>query len=202
MTKYKASLHNQKVYREVEFIQAPKLDAFKALGRTVVSLILAGVIILFAKGCDREPMPAVIKSRIDIQDMKCGYCHVKPQASNKKMVNYFKSKGSKHPKEMADALNGRKHKRLLAAISIVETGADPTKRNSGYKKRHHGAFQVNPEYWGKVPKDAAGQARQAEAILIELTREMPLQKALSAYGGDSTDKYQRKIMAELARVPK
>ena len=126
----------------------------------------------------------------------CRACHVKVA-----MTTYFKKIGSKTPEEMAVAVLKTKSPRLLAAMAKVETNGNPRIRRSGYKKRHHGAFQVNPHDWGTVPKDAVGQALQAERIMTELTETMPIKKALSQYGGDSTDRYQNKILAELVNVP-
>lgn len=118
------------------------------------------------------------------------------------MVNYFRINGSKSPEDMAYAvLQSKRNSRLLASIAVVESGGNPDKRNTGYKRRHDGSFQVNPRHWGTVPADAAGQALQAERIITELTTDYGVKKALSQYGGDSTDKYQRRVLAELIRVP-
>lgn len=128
----------------------------------------------------------------------CQQCH--SMTDHAKMTRYFEPT-SPVPAQMATAVMMTPRPRLMAAIAKVETGGDPTKRNTGYKKRHSGAFQVNPKHWGKVPNDPIQQAIQAESILSELTDTMPIKKALSVYGGDSTSKYQRRVLAELQRVP-
>lgn len=129
--------------------------------------------------------------------LDCNKCHSHKAA----LTNYFKKNGSKTPEEMANALLKTRSPRLLSAIAKVETGGNPTVMRSGFRKQHDGAFQVNPKYWGKVPKDAVGQALQAETILQELVDEYPIKTALSKYGGDSTSKYQKRVLAELTRVP-
>ena len=199
MTKYKTSLRNQKITLKDALLpeyhstieREKKLDAFEITGFMIIIALAICLILMIAKGCDREPMPAVIKSA-------CVCCHNKTG----QMVAYFKRNGSKSPEEMANAVLRTKSPRLLSAIAVVVSGGNHSVRKSGYKKRHDGAFQVNKKYWGKVPYDAAGQALQAEAILTELTATMPIKKALSLYGGDSTDRYQKRVLAELVRVPR
>ena len=128
----------------------------------------------------------------------CTECH-RPTA-HAKMTEYFKRSGSPVPAKMATAVLMTSRPRLLAAIATVETQGNPSKRNTGYRHRHHGSFQVNPRYWGKVSSDPVAQAMQADKILDELIGVYG-KKALSVYGGDSTSKYQRTVLAELAEVP-
>lgn len=157
--------------------------------------VVVGMAFMAMTRCEREPMPEVVKT----SKAECIGCHNR-QAH---MTAWFKAKGSRSPEEMALAvLQSKRNSRLLAAVASVESGGNPRLRGTGYKKRHHGAYQVNPRYWhGTVPASAAGQTMQAEAILEELTATMPIQKALSIYGGDSTPNYQRKILAALQEVP-
>lgn len=160
--------------------------------RNAATVTLAGVIALILFSYHVASLENIAPQR------ECAECHNRQAA----MTEYFKKSGSKSPEEMANAVLATKSPRLLAAVAVAgEKNTPITARNTGYKKRHHGAFQVNPKYWGAVPYDATGQAKQAERILTELTDEMPIKTALSFYGGDSTDKYQRRVLAELTRVP-
>ena len=185
---YKKSLLNQVILQD-HYLQTKKDNR-----QDIITLVLLGAVagmigITAFKACTKEPEPV---------QRPCQACHTRVMV----MANYFKKAGSKSsPEEMANAVLKTKSPRLLASIAKIESGGNPRLRNTGYKKRHHGAFQVNPKHWGKVPKDAAGQALQAERILTELTETMPIKKALSRYGGDTTDKYQRKVLAELVKVP-
>ena len=131
----------------------------------------------------------------------CTECH---NSKKHNMTNYFKKKGSPEPGVMADAVLQTRNPRLLAAIAIKESTGNYRIRNTGYKKRHSGAFQVANKYHGKVPFDAAGQALQAEAILKELVQEKgSIVKGLNSYGGDVSRKmYAKNILAELSKVPK
>ena len=166
-----------------------------SLSLLVIGMALGMVTIMLARGCDRQPMPAVVKTSA----AECGSCHNRTAA----MVEYFKVSGSRSPEEMAHAvLKSKRNSKLLAAVAVVESGGNPTVRNSGYKKRHNGAYQVNPKHWGTVPTSAIGQTQQAEAILIELVAEMPIKAALNYYGGDKTHhRYADTILAELREVP-
>lgn len=164
---------------------------------TMITLFVTGISIglvamVAIRACDKAPEPVAAKTN-------CNVCHTPKQA---KMAAYFTKNGSKTPQEMAYAVLNTRSPRLLAAVAVVESGGNPTVRNTGYKRRHNGAFQVNPRHWGAVPEDAAGQALQAERIITELTTDYGIKKALSVYGGDSTDKYQRRILAELQGVPR
>jgi len=85
---------------------------------------------------------------------------------------FFAANGSPAALQMAQAVTdpriNPKYRPVLAAVSVAETGADPTVRNAGYKKRHHGAWQVNPAFHGPVSHSPAQQAVQAQAILSDL----------------------------------
>ena len=134
--------------------------------------------------------------------LDCQKCHSHELQKQSKLAAYFKKNGSKTPEEMADAVLKTKSPRLLSAVAVRETGGNPNVRSTGYRKRHHGAFQVNPKHWGKVPHDPIEQALQAEAILTELTHEKGLVAGLNAYGGDTRGKYAKMILTELQDVPR
>lgn len=131
--------------------------------------------------------------------LKCGACHF--ETHHTKMTRYFAANGSPVPAKMASAVMMTPRPKLMAAVAVVESGGDPTARRKGFKKRHDGAFQVNPSFHGAVPTDPIKQAQQAEAILDELIGKHGLNKGLAKYGGDSTDKYSRMVLAELQEVP-
>ncbi|MEI6207335.1 MAG: hypothetical protein WCP20_11165 [Desulfuromonadales bacterium] len=166
------------------------MGAIAVVALVATGAILGAGILTLSKGCVREPMPA-IKAGIE-----CGGCHEKAM-----FTAYFKRNGSRSPQEMAEAVLRTKNPRLLAAVAVTESNGNHRVRNSGFRKRHSGAYQVNPRYHGKVPHDALNQTLQAERILTELTQNLPIEKALAVYGGDSTDRYSKKILAELMRAP-
>lgn len=123
------------------------------------------------------------------------------------LSTYFAQKGSPVPYTMAQAVAATKKPRLMAAIAVVETNANPTKRYTGYKNRHHGAWQVNPNDWGPVSHDALAQALQAEEVLTTFKKESKgnLKVALNKYGGEKnkrTGEYADKVLQELLEVPK
>ena len=184
---YKKSLLNQVILQD-HYLQTKKDNR-----QDIITLVLLGAVagmigITAFKACTKEPEPV---------QRPCHDCHTRVMV----MANYFKKAGSKTPEQLAVAVLSTKNPRLLAAIAVVETNGNNVK-NTGYKKRHQGVYQVNPRHWGVVDsKDIAKQSLQAERILTELTNEMPIKKALSQYGGDSSDKYQRKVLAELVKVP-
>ena len=156
----------------------------------IVGAMLTGLITLIAlvKSCE-------VKSR----GLACRECHISTQ---KKLTEYFKSKGSKTPEEMAEAVLSTKSPRLMAAVAVVETKGTPGVRKGGYKKRYAGAFQVNAKFHGRVSKDPVEQALQAEAILTELVEDKGLVAGLNYYGGSTKGTYARTVLAELTEVPK
>ena len=156
-----------------------------------LGLILGMILITGIKACSLDPQPAY-------QSLNCGECH----SVKKEMVKYFEDAGNKHPEKMAEAVLATKKSRLLAAVAVAgEKNTPYTVRKGGYKKRHAGAWQVNPKYWGEVPHDPIGQALQAERILEALTKSKPIRTALSLYGGDSSNKYANRVLKELQEVP-
>lgn len=204
-TKYKTSLKDQKVtivdtlvpgeYLYIE--RSPERGNSNAL--VSLTLVLVGVfwgmiIMGVIKACDKEPQPATIAQSL----APCHKCH------NRKtqMTEYFRMRENPYPEKMAEAVLATSKPKLLAAVAVAgEKNTPYTVRRGGYKKRHAGAWQVNSKYWGKVPHNPIDQAKQAENILVELTNQQPLRKALSQYGGDSTNAYQRRVLAELSNVP-
>ena len=173
------------------------IDAFANLSMIMFGVALGMVVLATIRRCD--PMPAQAALIPMASHNTCTGCHT--YSAHAKMTAYFRRNGSPVPEQMATAVLMTKRPRLLAAIATIETNGNPAKRNAGYKNRHSGSFQVNPYHWGRVSKDPIEQARQADSILDELTADYG-HKAISVYGGDSTNKYQRTVLAELVSVPK
>lgn len=101
---------------------------------------------------------------------------------------FFAKHGSDHAEEMAKGIMSVKpgNRPTLAAVAVAESNGNPNLAGTGWRKLHHGAFQVNPRIHGRVPKDAAGQALQAERILEDLVAESPrggLRHGLIRYNG-------------------
>lgn len=131
---------------------------------------------------------------------ECMGCHRKAA-----YTAYFQKAGSKSPQEMAEAVLATKNPRLMAAIAKIETGGNPHIRNTGYKKRHDGAFQIASKHHGKVSHDVVEQALQAEMVLVGmLSEEKSIIPALNAYAGHTDKKrgrYAYNVLAELSQVP-
>lgn len=101
--------------------------------------------------------------------------------------DFFQRHGSTDPEQMAVAVTHTKRPALMAAIAVRESNANPHSIGDGGDSR--GAFQVQSRHWGKVPKDALSQAKQAEQILEELLEasnaKRSLRYALAQYNGGS-----------------
>jgi hypothetical protein len=165
-------------------------------------MILIGMIGLFVslvriKSC--EPVPAAASR--SVWQKPCHDCH----NYKSQLTSYFKKKGSKTPEELANAVIRTRNTRLLSAVAIVESNGnkDAVNIKHGRKNKSVGAYQVRPRHWKTVPPDAYGQSLQTESILESLVEEQngDIRKALSAYGGSTTDKYANKVLAELREVP-
>jgi hypothetical protein len=171
--------------------------------RILTSIVLATMGVVFGivmlsglRYCERQPKPAMLSSHVQ---QVCNDCH--HSTAHSKLTEYFRPT-SRNPEVMATAVLMTQSPRLMAAIAKVESGGNPHIKKGGYRGRHSGAFQVNPKLHGRVSSDPIRQALQSEAILSELTATMPIKKALSIYGGDSSSRYQRRVLAELASVPR
>ena len=196
----KRCLENQKITLKDALLPEPTWDLepmepirdsnpIAAIALIGIGVIMGMMVLAGVRRCDGTPKPV---------QKECSSCHNRQMS----MTKYFTQNGSKSPEEMAYAVLQTKSPRLLASVAVVESNGNPHLRNTGYKKRHHGAFQVNPKHWGKVPKDAVGQALQVQDILSKLAGERrPIETTLNLYGGDSTDQYQKRVLAELTRVP-
>lgn len=169
-------------------------EKYANIASTIAGVAMVAGTIFYAHSCVSDVPPVHAESK----QLDCRECHSRKQA----MVDYFRRNGNQTPEMMAEAVlhPAIKSPRLLAAIAVKEN-TPYTVRKGGYRKAHAGSWQVNAKHWGRVPCDVVGQALQADRILNELTQEMPIEKALSVYGGDSTTKYQKAILAELVRTP-
>jgi len=164
-------------------------------GLVVLTVLLLLVLIGHSVSYKDTPDKKLQKAQVDVSK----YVTADTLDHHLEMVTYFHKIKSPSPQDMAVAVLSTKSPKLLAAMAKIETGGDYTKRNTGYKKRHHGAWQVNPTYWGAVSNKPVHQAIQAEKVLVALLTESngEIRTALNKYGGDSTDAYSNKILAEL-----
>ncbi len=108
-------------------------------------------------------------------------------------TEFFRRHGSPEPEQMAKAVEAVKpeNRPIIAAMAVVETGGNPKVRNSGWKKQHSGAWQVNPKWHGEVSNDPVKQALQAERILEDLLvadQRRSLRCALIKYNGGASPK--------------
>jgi len=115
-------------------------------------------------------------------------------AEQEQFKSFFQRHGSPAPVQMAVAVTSTKRPALMAAIAIRESRGNP--KAVGDNGKAKGAFQVWPEYWGDVPTDAAGQAKQAEQILEALEASHArgsLLQALAYYNtGDTRSRVGRR----------
>lgn len=180
----------------IRYVQREKrrnrLKATAVMGLIAAAYILASTIDYKEQEEAYKQRFPMIKSHNSITDKE------------EKLTSYFRKKGSPNPQAMAEAVLRTKSPRLMAAIATIETNGNPTKRNTGYRKQHSGAFQVNKKYWGPVSTNPVQQALQAENALEEFIKQTgSIEPALNGYGGDKTKKeYSRTILAELINVPK
>lgn len=161
-------------------------------GVFVVSVVAAALLGSTITQCVLKPAPT----------KECIQCHDAAKQKHADLTTFFKKYGAKTPEMLATACLETRSPRLMAAIAKKE-GMVVSSKAGGYKKRHHGAWQVNPKDWGPVPEDPILQARQAEAILEELVNEKKdIRVALNYYGGDKTKKkYAYDVLRELREVP-
>jgi hypothetical protein len=146
---------------------------------------------------------AQIEREMSMKKIPMAKSHTRLTDQQWELSQYFQKIGSPEPQKMAIAVSMTKKPRLMAAMAKVETRANPHKRRTGYKKRYHGAWQVDPKHWGRVSSDPIEQALQAQDALEDLVRTHNgnFKRGLNNYGGDSTDNYSKKILAELVNVP-
>lgn len=144
-------------------------------------------------------LSGVLRSNVLVTERReCTNCHTR-QAE---MIKYFQRAGSKNPEAMAVAVLKTRSPRLLAAMHVKGEKLSPhTSRAGGYKKKHQGAWQVNPDDWSAVPMTPDGQALQVQDILEELVQKQGIVTALNKYGGDTRGKYARTVLNEVKNVP-
>jgi hypothetical protein len=178
--------------------KAWKQKHYKVEIKSVTFLVVLLVVALIIAGHDfafNEPVP-----QPKIEMLKSHGSVLNPRHAA--LSAFFASKGSPDPQRMATAVLGTKRPRLMAAIAVRESGANPKAVGDGGKSR--GSFQVQARHWGRVSKDPVEQALQSERILEELLADNKgnLKKALNAYNGDTRRKvYAQNILNELQNIP-
>lgn len=125
---------------------------------------------------------------------------------------FFAKHGSPAPAEMAKAVTAVKpqNRPVLAAVAIKESGGDPKAVGDGGDSR--GAWQIQPQHWGKVNSDPVKQALHAERILEELAASnargsLLCRKTLARYNGGHSYprvslRYADRVIALAKQVPR
>lgn len=119
---------------------------------TIAAFTVLGIGLCVLSDCSKESEPIVVKSHYS--------------ETERAFIEFFGKHGSRSPEEMAVAVVKTKRPALMAAIAVKESNGNPDA--IGDNGDSHGAFQVQPKHWGKVPATATEQALQAERILEEL----------------------------------
>lgn len=199
---YKKSLDNQKITlkdcviaQETYAPQPPKNDRVALLMVLIALVISVGIFITDHRKAD--PVKISLKPLVNCN---ASQCHIRVA-----MIRYFEKRKNPEPVKMTDGVLAvtKKHRTLAAAVVTKgEKNSPITARNTGYKRRHSGAYQVSEKDWGPVPKDAIGQSQQFEDIMTDLIRGFKNKSdALNQYGGCTTGKYAEKVMREELLVP-
>jgi len=149
-----------------------------------------------------ESPPAISMQQQTLEKLRLSIDH-EAIAARQAIIDYLKKSGSRSPIDMTYAIFKTKRPKLMLAMAVVESDGNYTVRNGGYKNMHHGAWQVNPKWWGEVPDKVDLQALQAEHIIDTYLEQTggDLIKALNKYGGCSKGKYASSIMNEMKNVP-
>lgn len=140
-------------------------------------LLLAGLIGITMHGCIEAT----------VREVENRERYERPQLTAEQMEyrEFFRRHGSPVPEQMAVAVTSTRRPALMAALAVVESNGTPDA--VGDKGASIGAFQVQPDHWGPVPSDPAGQAAQAERILDALVESRGgLRRGLAAYNGGTT----------------
>lgn len=97
-------------------------------------------------------------------------------------IAFAREYGCKDPEGITAATEDSPIADLLISLSIEESGCD---KEAIGAVGEEGGFQVIAKHWGRVPKDLAGQAKQAEIIISRWTRASggDFRQALANYNG-------------------
>lgn len=105
-----------------------------------------------------------------------------------RIYTVFKHHGSPVPNVMATAVLDTPYPYLLTGVAVKESNGTPWA--VGDKGQSKGAFQVQEKHWGKVPAEAAAQAKQATEVLEALVESggslrcrTTLRRTLAKYNG-------------------
>lgn len=136
-------------------------------------------------------VPLQIFTHHNTQKLLATELKIKTMHQNKEefLTEMFKVRQSPCPKAMAKTVLKTQRPALYASLSIEESNGDPNAIGDGGKS--FGAFQIQAQHWGPVPKHLDGQAAKAQKILEAHIKDTKgnLRKALAMYnGGDRPPK--------------
>ena len=121
-------------------------------------------------------LPLQIFAHQNTQHLLTSELKIKTMHQNKEdfLAEMFKEHQSPCPKAMA---------KTVLKTSMEESGGDPNAIGDGGKS--YGAFQIQAQHWGPVPRQLDGQADKAQKILEGHIKESKgnLRKALAMYNG-------------------
>ena len=130
-------------------------------------------------------VPLQIFTHQNTQHLLTSELKIKTMHQNKEdfLAEMFKEHQSPCPKAMAKTVLKTSRPALYASLSMEESGGDPNAIGDGGKS--YGAFQIQAQYWGHVPRQLDGQADKAQQILEGHIKETKgnLRKALAMYNG-------------------
>lgn len=102
--------------------------------------------------------------------------------------------------DFAEALSQTRWPATLAAIGAAEGTFNPNEPRGSAGEM--GAFRIIPKHWGKVPKDIAGQVRQAERVFAKLVAQYGYRKAIVRYNGSGprAEAYAQWVLKQVRRI--
>lgn len=165
MTDYKAPFVSLTEFEE-------QMEKEERASRTIMRVLIGGTVAVIAIGVMMHSCTEAVVKTAENQERYYSRQAVQLSEEQKQYKAFFMKNGNEaHAVVMAQAITQpeiKPHNRpILAAVAVAETGADPTIRNTGWKNRHSGAFQVSHVH-GPVSESPYQQALQAQQILDEL----------------------------------
>ena len=153
------------------------MDAFKITSYSCAALGTAMILGAMMHGCQEA---AVKMGELNVQK------RIQLTRQQEVYKDFFVKHKSPEPEAMAVAVSHTKNPKLMAAIAVVESNANP--KAIGDKGASKGAFQVQEKHWSRVKDDALTQALQSEKILHELMPDRGRHRwrtTLARYNGGS-----------------
>jgi hypothetical protein len=160
-----------------------------------VTIFLQMVVYRSVSNIERLMLEADAEYEAQVEEDRQAYTETR-----QRIVTYLTKRQGRYPQVVADACMATDEPQLCAAVALVESTANPYCL-PGDHGLSHGGWQIQPQWWGRVPTDPYAQARKWSRVMDSLLmrHDGDLIHALAAYNEGQVGRHGLRYAAMVLR---